>query len=275
MAEAGWIALDWPGRRGWLLAGAAADDAAAPRELALPEGDLPQVLARLAASHGPLPVLVAGAPGAPHRLLPADARRGYVPAPHPAHPHALLLPELAQADPPDMTGGDGARIAGFLQADPDFDGILCLVGRSSRWLRISAGEVVSLVSWLTGDIIAALDPDPDPPAPDDDFSAAVDQAFGAPHRVAARLFSLRAARALGQLSAPAARARLYGLLIGQEVAGTKPWWLGLDLAIQGPAETAALYARALGDQGAAPRLVTDDLTLAGLRVIHANIGGGA
>ena len=67
------------------------------------------------------------------------------------------------------------------------------------------------------------------------------------------------------LSPDAARARLSGLLIGAEIAATRPMWQGTPIALLGAGQLSQLYATALGLAGAKAR-VTDGtaLTLAGL-----------
>ncbi len=64
---------------------------------------------------------------------------------------------------------------------------------------------------------------------------------------------------------PAARARLSGLLIGLELAGGAPYWLGQPVAIVWGRKLSAHYARALRAQGASVRLLSArDTVLAGL-----------
>ncbi|HSF64973.1 MAG TPA: 2-dehydro-3-deoxygalactonokinase, partial [Paracoccaceae bacterium] len=94
-------------------------------------------------------------------------------------------------------------------------------------------------------------------------------ALSRPERLAQRLFALRAEGLLQGLAPGAARARLSGLLIGVELAATRPYWLGQPVAILGAEALAARYARALGAQGSRPRLLPGtDCTLAGLAAAH-------
>ena len=99
------------------------------------------------------------------------------------------------------------------------------------------------------------------------FDTALSDALSRPERLGARLFSLRAEGLLNNLSHSEARARLSGLLIGVELAATKAYWLGQPVAVVGADRLAALYARALTAQGAAPCLLSvRDATLAGLAI---------
>ncbi len=54
-----------------------------------------------------------------------------------------LAPGLRQNKPADVMRGEETQIAGALAVMPKFDGVLCLPGTHSKWVHISAGEVVS------------------------------------------------------------------------------------------------------------------------------------
>ena len=141
---------------------------------------------------------------------------------------------------------------------------------SSRVL--SAGEIVSFQTCMTGETFALLSRHSvlrhSMPGEDWDgaaFADAVTDAMTAPQRFSARLFALRAETLLAGLVPGAARARLSGLLIGMELAATKPYWLGRDVVIVGAPGLAPLYAAALAGAGVAARTAASDgITLAGL-----------
>jgi 2-dehydro-3-deoxygalactonokinase len=187
-----------------------------------------------------------------------------------------ILPGVMQTKPADVMRGEETQIAGFLAANPDFDGVLCLPGTHSKWVRISAGEIVSFQTFMTGEIFALLannsvlrhsvqSHDHDAAA----FTAAVSDAISNPERTAARLFSIRAGSLVADLPAAQARATLSGLLIGMELAGARPYWLGMEVAIIGASSLARLYQTALADQGVTPTMTdADSLTLAGLTAAY-------
>lgn len=184
-----------------------------------------------------------------------------------------IVPGLSQARPSaDVMRGEETQIAGVLAGSPGWDGVVCLPGTHSKWAELSADEVVSFRSFMTGEIFDLLstrsvlrhglagDGD-DGPA----FDEAVAQAMSRPEALAARLFTIRAEGLLSGLSPEAARARLSGLLIGAELAAARPWWLGRDVVILGAGRLSALYARALAAQGVAARTINaETATLAGL-----------
>ena len=55
--------------------------------------------------------------------------------------------------------GEETQIAGFLALNPGWDGVICLPGTHSKWAHVSAGEVVSFQTFLTGESFrAAVEP---------------------------------------------------------------------------------------------------------------------
>lgn len=184
-----------------------------------------------------------------------------------------IVPGLSQADPhPDVMRGEETQIAGILAALDGFDGCACLPGTHTKWAHLSAGEVVSFRTVMTGEIFALLSRGSvlrhslaGDGWDDDAFDAALSDAMSRPQELTARLFGLRAADLLSGQDAGVARATLSGLLIGVELAATRPWWLGREVAVCGAERVAATYARALEAQGVRTRPVPSDrATLAGL-----------
>ncbi|MEM9433102.1 MAG: 2-dehydro-3-deoxygalactonokinase [Pseudomonadota bacterium] len=191
-----------------------------------------------------------------------------------------VLPGISQTDPADVMRGEETQIAGFSTATPEFDGVLCLPGTHSKWARISAEEVVSFQTFMTGELFDLLaeksvlrhsvtGSDWD----DQSFADAVSEALSRPEALAARLFNLRAKQLLDGQAQGELVARLSGLLIGAELAAAKPYWLGQDVAVIGDPKLTALYAQALGLQGLSARQVNgDDMTLAGLIRVQKELG---
>lgn len=185
-----------------------------------------------------------------------------------------LISGLAQASPADVMRGEETQIAGYLSRHPKFDGILCLPGTHTKWAHISAGEVVSFQTVMTGDLFAAISQhsvlrhslkEDGSPQDEAGFIAAVNDAIARPERIAASLFTIRAEGLLNGLASGQARARMSGLLIGAELAATRPYWLGQNVALIGAAKLSALYDSALCAQGALPTIVdADEMTRAGL-----------
>ena len=183
-----------------------------------------------------------------------------------------IAPGLRQNTPADVMRGEETQIAGALALMPGFDGVMCLPGTHSKWVHVSAGEVVSFQTFMTGELFALLSTQSvlrhsiatdgfDPAA----FDTGLSDALSRPERIAARLFTLRAEGLLTNASPIAARSRLSGLLIGIELAAAKPYWLGQPVTLIGAETLCGHYAHALQAQGLTPTtLSAADCTLAGL-----------
>lgn len=188
-----------------------------------------------------------------------------------------VVPGLRQTSPADVIRGEEVQIAGFLARNPGWDGVICLPGTHSKWAHVSAGEVVSFQTFLTGEMFSLLSESSvlrhsvagwDARG----FQAGVTQGMERPERLLARLFSIRAEGLLEGLDTGIARARLSGLLIGAELAAAKPYWLGQQVAIVGATSLAECYAIAL-DGLSVPTTLHDitDMTLAGLGAARVHL----
>ena len=287
-AKPDWIAVDWGTThlRVWLMSAAGkvlerrdsdkgmsglARDAFEPTLHALLQDKLADT---------PLPVLVCGMAGsrqgwaeAPYVAVPC-APPGVADATHLSVPamEVFILPGVKQASPADVMRGEETQIAGFLSGEPDYDGVLCLPGTHNKWVHISAGEIVSFRTFMTGELFdlvstrSVLRHSVNTDGWDQSaFDAALADTMSRPADLAAKLFSLRAEGLLENLSAEAARARLSALLIGAELAAAKPYWLGQQVVILGEDTVARAYETALAAQGAAVRVAeAENATLAGL-----------
>lgn len=257
-----WIALDWTAtcRRVWVMRGRDVLDEivdSGPR-VAEPAA----ILALVAGRHGgqAVPVMACGPLGPVRDAVPCTPLSGGFWQIDLGDPRVALhaIPGLAQAKPADMMQGDETRVAGFLSLNPGWDGVICLTGESSRWVHVSAGEVISFRSFLSGSLLSALAAGTvlgrwlDAPGLDTGaFSDAVVDGLSRPEQILARLWSVHADATLQGLPAEIARARILGGLIGAELAATRPFWLGQQLAVMGEGEMPRLYVDALGAQGAA------------------------
>lgn len=293
-----WIAVDWgtSNLRVWAMdsAGKVLDSAVSDAGMGAltPDGFEAALIAVVGGwlpDSGRVPVLACGMVGARQGWTEA-AYRGVPCAPvgppltkvqtKDARLDVRIVPGLSQTRPgPDVMRGEETQVAGLLHLHPGFDGVACLPGTHSKWAAISAGEVTSFQTVMTGELFALLSTqsvlrhsmppadqgfDSDGP-PGAAFDDAVSDTLSRPESLAARLFAIRAGDLTLGTPAPVSRARLSGLLIGAELAATKPWWLGREVVLVGAVALSALYARALATQGVAAR--TEDATrlvLAGL-----------
>ncbi|CAD0187073.1 2-keto-3-deoxy-galactonokinase [Ruegeria sp. THAF57] len=205
-------------------------------------------------------VPVAPLPSAPIRVPDTDPRI-----------RTFVVPGLKQNAPPDVMRGEETQIAGFLAGRQNWDGVLCLPGTHTKWVQISADEVVSFRTFMTGELFellrgqSVLRHSVGEGWDDVAFAEAVTDTLSKPEQLAARLFGLRAADLLRGEDPGVARAHLSGFLIGAELAATRPYWLGQQIAIIGAEGIAKVYESALKQQGALVETVNaTQSTLAGL-----------
>ena len=190
-----------------------------------------------------------------------------------------ILPGVKQDSPAHVMRGEETQIAGYLAHNPDFDGVLCMPGTHTKWAHISAKEIVSFQTFMTGETFALLSEnsvlrhsvttsDWDQEA----FLASVSDALSRPESLAARLFSIRASHLLNDTQAAVSKAKLSGALIGAELAAAKPYWLGREVALIGDSALNHLYAEALKALGVTPQShVGDDATLEGLIAAYKDL----
>jgi 2-dehydro-3-deoxygalactonokinase len=186
----------------------------------------------------------------------------------------FVLAGIKQIEPaPDVMRGEETQIAGFLSEDPQFEGVLCLPGTHTKWVRINAGDIVHFRTFMTGELFNLLSAHSvlrhslDGKGSDRiEFAASVEAMAAEAAGLAARLFSIRAQSLVSEFSPATANARLSGLLIGAELAAAKDDWCNQTLTIVGNGPQSELYAEGLRVLGQAPRIVdASHVTLTGLK----------
>lgn len=162
-------------------------------------------------------------------------------APCPVTPDALpsdgsfrILPTVTQSAPQDRLTWARVAAIGFQSLNPDWDGILCLPGvTTTYWLHLSAKEIVSFQGCATPQMAFALDAgttaDPE----------AADQTMSRPANLAAHIHSAQVSRNANAL---------LGHLLGAEIAATRPYWLGQEVALIGTVPITNAYATILNAQ---------------------------
>ncbi|MGE4612112.1 MAG: 2-dehydro-3-deoxygalactonokinase [Paracoccaceae bacterium] len=293
-----WIAVDWGTTRlrawaisneGEVLASATGDDGMSKLSAHEFEPALLNVVSSWLVDGKTTPAVSCGMVG---------SRQGWVEAPYqvvPCEPIAssslvraqttdariefFVIPGIKQDSPSDVMRGEETQIAGLLAQIPDFDGVACLPGTHTKWMRISAGEVVHFSTYLTGELFSLLASKSvlrhsisqsgwDAAA----FKDAVGDAITKPSAIASRLFSLRSEALISGLSPDTARARLSGYLIGLELGAARQYWLGQKVVIIGEENISDAYYAALAAQGWAPeKYNVQRMTLAGISSAYLQI----
>ncbi|UWR24466.1 2-dehydro-3-deoxygalactonokinase [Sulfitobacter sp. S190] len=296
-----WIAVDWgtSNLRAWVMQGDAVQAALSSADGmgTLARDGFEPALLRLVGDHlqdgSVTPVICCGMVGARQGWIeaayqtvpssPPQAAQSVSPVCDDPRLSVSILPGMSQASPADVMRGEETQIAGFLAAFPDFDGVLCLPGTHSKWAHISAGEVVSFRTFMTGELYALLSRQsvlkhsiPDDGWDDAAFTDAVGDAMSRPERVVADLFSLRAQGLVSTLDPAVARARLSGMLVGMELAAARPYWLGQNVALVGNGTLSQRYSEALAAQGVTAQTTdAEEMTLRGLRAAFHSLSEGA
>ncbi|CUH52342.1 2-dehydro-3-deoxygalactonokinase [Shimia marina] len=238
-------------------------------------------------SDAPTDVVICGMEGAPQGWV--DVRYGAVPCPalaeqlqalpcKDARLRVYLVPGMKQTQPADVMRGEETQMAGFLSQNQNWDGVICLPGLHTKWAHVSADEVVSFRSFMTGEMFKLLTQQSvlrhsvGEGWNAEAFQAGLDMTLSRPESLASELFSIRAGDLLLGTSTDVATARLSGLLLGAELAASRPYWLGQQIAVIGESSLAGVYAEALKTQGAWVEVVDGDaMTRAGLQAARAQV----
>ena len=297
MMETKWIAVDWGTStlRAWLMG----EDGQVLESLRSSSGmsllrshEFEGVLVRLLEpylTHEVTPVLCCGMVGAregwmetAYRLVPCQTdliEHANVVETSDKRLKVWILPGLSQTSPSDIMRGEETQIAGYLMRSPDFFGTICLPGTHTKWAQVSAKEVVSFRTFLTGEMFEILTKHSilrfnleTDIWNEDAFLEAVNDALSAPQHFSSRLFKIRADTLLNEMCAATARARLSGYTIGLELAGARAYWLGQQLALIGESPLCTLYQNALREHGVTCRVHEgDEMVLEGLKSAYSNL----
>ena len=189
-----------------------------------------------------------------------------------------IVPGIMQTSPPDVMRGEETQIAGYLSKNPDFDGIICLPGTHTKWVHISANEIVSFKTFMTGEIFLSLSERSilKTSVQSNDFDStsfleAFEDTYSNPALLSSKLFGLRAADLLENTSTKFLKSKLSGYLIGCELAGAKSYWLGQNIIMIGNDDLCILYQKALKKLGMNATIEnTQNVTLNGLKQVISN-----
>lgn len=226
--------------------------------------DYPQIVARLRADLGDLPVLAAGMLGstrgwivAPYVPVPAslgDLAAACVAAPAQA---MWIVPGVAQDRPGacDVMRGEEVQFLGAAIAHPDAaSAAMVQPGTHSKWAEVDAGRITRFSTWMTGELFALLRVQSTlaemlaaPPALSPAFFSGLKAAEG---HLLHSLFAVRASVLLEREAAADGASFVSGLLIGQELRGNlKP---GQRVGIVAEGDLAKTYEAAIGACGGVP-----------------------
>ena len=195
----------------------------------------------------------------------------------------LILPGLKQTDPADVMRGEETQIAGFLEENHGFNGIICLPGTHTKWVQVDGEKIAGFCTFMTGELFSLLSERSvlrhsisATGWSDENFTVALADALSDPESISAMLFCIRAQSLILDLNPEAARARLSGLLIGMEMAAMGPSLQGQAVAVVGAAGISGVYGAGLEALNLSPVVVNaNDVTLHGLCAAHQKIRNSA
>ncbi len=183
-----------------------------------------------------------------------------------------ILPGVKQMSPANVMRGEETQIAGLLHHHPDFSGTVCLPGTHTKWVRVADQSIIDFETCMTGEQFAFFSKTSVLSHSmivdgwsDTAFADAVAAALDDPTSVPRLLFAIRAEMLIGEQSGAEARARLSGLLIGQELVATRPFWDRGNVTLIGASKLCELYLHAFDQLGIAGQaLDSEAMTVAGL-----------
>jgi len=270
-----WIAFDWGSsnlrvwafdKRYQILDSLSSSDGMLSLETGDFEPLLSEQISNWIADDVNIPVLCCGMVG---------AKQGWLEAPYAMVPYNLMqetdsvkvicrdnrldvriLGGLKQNNPADVMRGEETQIRGFLSVFSDFEGIVCLPGTHTKWVHVSAGEVVSFRTFISGELFALMSEysvlkhsvNSDGWS-DQEFKSAVSESISNPQKIFSDFFKLRADDLLNKVEKSVLRSKLSGYIIGAELAGAKPYWLGQNVVILADNNLSKIYKAALEVQG--------------------------
>lgn len=298
MAAAGCIAVDWgtTSLRAALLddAGAVLDRVARPKGILAVDGgrfadELAAVCGAWRDAHPKVPVLMAGMIGSrqgwfetPYLDAPcglAELAAALSPVPD-ANGRVCIMPGVAgrtTAGTPEIMRGEETQIGGVVARHGVSDGLFCIPGTHSKWVRVAAGRIEAFATFMTGEAFAMLkdhsilgrlmpaDAPHDPAA----FRRGLAHAE-TPGSLLHRLFATRTLGISGEIPNACLESFLSGQLIGAEIAGARQLFGRVgDVHLLSARATALPYADAFAAAGIkATRWDAEDAAIAGLWTVH-------
>lgn len=187
---------------------------------------------------------------------------------------------------PGLSGTDESGVAEVMRGEetqvfgavPELgaSAVCCLPGTHSKWVQVSAGQIVSFSTHMTGEAYGALRGSTilgrmmrDGPADGAPFDAGLRRSAD-PGGLLHHLFGVRALGLAGKLAETDAPAYLSGIVIGHEVRAALAGSAGTVVHVIGSVELTALYARAIAACGGFPERHDGEAAARGLALIGAN-----
>ena len=183
-----------------------------------------------------------------------------------------LVPGVMQNKPADIMRGEETQIAGFININPDFNGVVCLPGTHAKWVSIKDREIKNFKTFMTGELFGVISnhtlirhSTSIKGWNQTSFEEGVLEGFKNPGAIASNLFSLRAESIVNNLNRDEARSTLSGLLLGVELNGSQSYWKNNNVTLIGSELLSNNYSEGIKILGGKSELFNLEIaTLSGL-----------
>ena len=136
---------------------------------------------------------------------------------------------------PEIMRGEETQIGGVITANGVTEGLFCIPGTHSKWIRVRDGRIDDFATFMTGEVFAVLKDhsilgrlmEPEDTFDADTFIQGLERAREA-GGLLHRLFSARTLGISNEMSKPGLASFLSGQLIGAEIMGARALYGGAD-----------------------------------------------
>ena len=190
-----------------------------------------------------------------------------------------FVPGVMQNNLADIMRGEETQIAGFINKNPDFNGVVCLPGTHTKWVNVKEGQITSFKTFMTGELFGVISNHTlirhsisIKGWNQAGFEAGIHEGFNNPGSIASDLFSLRAESIVNDLDRDQARSTLSGLLLGVELNGAQSYWENNNVTIIGSQLLSNNYHQGLKILGGKSQLFSlETATLSGLSFAYREL----
>ena len=190
-----------------------------------------------------------------------------------------FVPGVMQNNLADIMRGEETQIAGFINKNPDFNGVVCLPGTHTKWVNVKEGQITSFKTFMTGELFGVISNHTlirhsisIKGWNQAGFEAGIHEGFNKPGSIASDLFSLRAESIVNDLDRDEARSTLSGLLLGVELNGAQTFWENSNVIIIGSQLLSNNYLQGLKILGGQSQLFSlETATLSGLSFAYREL----
>ena len=190
-----------------------------------------------------------------------------------------FVPGVMQNNLADIMRGEETQIAGFINKNPDFNGVVCLPGTHTKWVNVKEGQITSFKTFMTGELFGVISNHTlirhsisIKGWNQAGFEAGIHEGFNNPGSIASNLFSLRAESIVNDLDRDQARSTLSGLLLGVELNGAQTFWENSNVIIIGSQLLSDNYHQGLKILGGQSQLFSlETATLSGLSFAYREL----